>query len=305
MPGRSRIVGCMDALSSLNEVLADAVDRAAASVVQVQGHRRPAAGIVFAPDLILASAAALDHDVATVRVAGGVIHQGAVLGRAFSVGLAVARVPGLGITPLETAGEPRVGHLAIAVGRTWSGGVMATVTNVAVVGGPLRTGRASQLDRVIRIAQPPHGALTGGALIDGTGRALGLVTGNAIRDTTVVIPSAIAWAIGQQIVAEGGTKQGYLGVGTSPVTLPAAQRGGRQQSKGLLVTGLADGGPAAAAGVLVGDAILAFDGKVVDEPEALLTLLRGDRIGRSVPLTVSRAGELREIGVTVGERERR
>jgi S1-C subfamily serine protease len=295
----------MDALSSLNEVLAGAVDRAATSVVQVQGHRRPAAGVVFAPDLILAPVAALDNDVATVRVAGGVTHEGAVLGRAFSLGLGVARVSGLGVTPLEVAAEPRVGHLAIAVGRTWSGGVMATVTNVAVVGGPLRTGRASQLDRVIRIAQPPHGALTGGALIDGTGRALGVVTGTAIRETTVVIPSAIAWAIGQQIIAEGGTTQGYLGIASSPVRLPAGQRGDRQQADGLLVNGVVDGSPAAVAGVLVGDVILAFDGKVVGEPEALLTLLRGDRIGRPVALSVSRAGELREIAVTVGERERR
>jgi hypothetical protein len=125
----------MDSLSSLNEALATAVDRSSASVVQVQGHRRPAAGIVFAPDLILAPAAALGDDVATVRVAGGATHEAAVLGRAFSVGLAVARVSGLGVTPLEAGAEPRVGHLAIAVGRTWSGGVMATVTNVAVIGG--------------------------------------------------------------------------------------------------------------------------------------------------------------------------
>jgi S1-C subfamily serine protease len=294
----------MDALSSLNEVLAGAIDRAAPAVVQVQGHRRPAAGVVFAPDLILAPVAALDNDVATIRVAGGVTREGAVLGRAFSLGLAVARVSGLGIAPLEVAAEPRVGHLAIAVGRTWSGGVMAAVTNVAVVGGPLRTGRASQLERVIRIAQPPHGALTGGALIDGTGRALGVVTRTAIRDTTVVIPGAIAWAIGEQIVAEGGPAQGYLGIASSPVRLPAGQRGGRQQSDGLLVTGVVDGSPAAVAGVLVGDVILAFDGKIVAEPEALVTLLRGDRIGRPVALSVSRGGELREIAVTVGERRR-
>jgi S1-C subfamily serine protease len=295
----------MDALSSLNETLAGALDRAAASVVQVQGHRRRAAGVVFAPDLVLAPAAALDDDVATVRVAGGATHEGAVLGRAFSVGLAVARVSGLALTPLEVADEPRVGHLAIVVGRTWSGGVMATVTNVAVIGGPLRTGRATQIDRVIRLAQPPHGALTGGALIDGTGRALGAVTGTAIRETTVVIPSAIAWAVGQRIVAEGGTRQGYLGISSSPVRLPAGQRGDRQQSDGLLVSGVVDASPAARAGVLVGDVILAFDGTVVDEPEALLTLLRGERIGRPVALTVLRGGELRDIQVTVGERERR
>ncbi len=261
--------------------------------------------MVFAPDLILAPASALDDDVATVRAAGGTTHEATVLGRTLSTGLAVARVGGAGLTPFDAAPDPRVGHLAIAVGRTWSGGVMATVTNVAVIGGPLRTSRATELDRVIRIAQPPHGALTGGALIDGGGRALGVLTGRAIRGTTVVIPSALAWAIGQQLAVQGGAKQGYLGISSSPVRLPAGQRGDRQQADGLLVSGVVEGSPAAAGGVLVGDVMLALDGKVVADAEALLMMLRGDRIPRDVALTVLRGGDVREIRVTLRERERR
>ena len=182
---------------------------------------------------------------------------------------------------------------------------MATVTNVAVIGGPLRTGRATQIERVIRVTQPPHGALTGGALIDGSGRALGILTGRAIRGTTVVIPSALAWTIGQQIASQGGTKQGYLGISSSAVELPAAQRGERQQSVGLLVSGVVEGGPAALGGVLVGDVILALDGKVIEDPETLLTLLRSDRIPRDATLTVLRGGQVQEVRVTVGERKRR
>jgi S1-C subfamily serine protease len=295
----------MDTLSSFNDALATAVDRAAVSVVQIQGHRRPAAGVVFAPDLILAPSMALDDDVASVRAANGTTHEAAVLGRSFSTGLAVARVSGAGLTPFDVAPNPRVGHLAIAVGRTWSGAVMATLTNVAVIGGPLRTSRATQLDRVIRIAQPPHGALTGGALVDGSGRALGVVTGRAIRGTTVVIPSALAWTIGQQITAHGGAKQGYLGITSSPVRLPAAQRGDRQQADGLLVNGVVDGSPATAAGMLVGDVILLFDGKPVEDTEALLTLLRGDRIPREATITILRGGKVQELAVTLRERERR
>jgi S1-C subfamily serine protease len=289
----------------LNDSLAAAVERAAASVVQVQGHRRPAAGVVFAPELILAPAAALDDDVASVRGADGTTWDAVVLGRAFSTGLAVARVSGTGLRPLEVAPEPRVGHVAIALGRTWSGGVMATITNVAVIGGPLRTGRTSQIDRVIRVAQPPHGALTGGALVDGAGRALGLVTGRAIRGTTVVVPAALAWTIGQQIAAGGGTKQGYLGISSFPVRLPETQRGGRSQSHGLLVGGVVDQSPAATAGLMVGDVLLAFDGTAVEDPETLLTLLRGDEMPRDATLTLVRGGEPRDVRVTLAERQRR
>ena len=96
--------------------------------------------------------------------------EGAVLGRIGNMGLTVVRVDGLNRPALAPAHEPKPGHLAVAVGRTWSGGVMATLAPIAVVGGPLRTGRTGSIDRVIRIQQAPHGALNGGALIDADGQ---------------------------------------------------------------------------------------------------------------------------------------
>jgi S1-C subfamily serine protease len=242
--------------SQLSHDIAAAVERASASVVQIHGHRRPVAGVVFGDDLIAAPARALGDDTVTVRTPGGATHEGAVLGHGLSMGLGVVRVSGLGVTPLATAEEPKVGHLAVAIGRTWSGGVMATVTNVAVVGGPLRTGRTSQIERVIRIAQSPHGALTGGALVDGEGRALGLISGSEIRGTTIVLPAMLAWPAAQALVAHGGTRQGFIGISTTTVELPARQREGRAQEYGLLVTGVVGDSPADAAGLLVGDVIV-------------------------------------------------
>jgi S1-C subfamily serine protease len=291
--------------SKLSNEIAAAVDLASASIVQVHGRHRPAAGVVFADDLIAAPARALSDDVVTVRVAGGATLEGAVLGHAMSMGIGVVRVSGLGVKPLEVAAEPAVGSLGIAVGRTWSGGVMATVTNIAVVGGPLRTGRASQIERVIRIAQSPHGALTGGALVNGDGRALGLITASAIRGTTVVLPAALAWPAAQQAAAHGGTKQGFVGIGTTTVQLPPRQRDGRSEEYGLLVTGIVPESPADVAELLVGDVIVAFEGQAVEEPEALVMLLRGDRIGKAVTLTILRGVKTQDVAVTVGERRKR
>jgi serine protease DegQ len=294
-----------NALTSLSDTIAAAADRAAASVVQVHGHHRPAAGIVVADNLIIAPARAVPGDTASVRLPDGSTVEGAVLGHGVAAGLATVRVDNLPLKPMTIGGEPRVGHLAIAVGRTWSGALMATLTNITVIGGPLRTGRTSQLERIIRIAQPPHGALVGGALVDGEGRALGTITGSEIRGTTIVVPASIAWPIAQQIAQQGGTRQGFVGISSSAVPLPERQRAGRAQEYGLLVNAVVDQSPAEAAGLLVGDIIVAFDGRVVEDPELLLTLLRGDRVGRAVPLTILRGGELRDLTVTVGERPRR
>jgi serine protease Do len=291
-------------LSELSTQVASAIDRAAASIVQVHGHRSPTAGVVFADDLIVAPARALPNDAATVRLPNGNTVEGVMLGHALSMGIGVVRVQSLGVPPLATADEPKVGHFAISVGRTWSGAVFASVTNVAVVGGPLRTSRVGSIDRVIRVAQPPHGALTGGALIDGDGRALGLITASDIRGTTIVLPAASAWAVAQAIVQQGGTRQGFLGISSSTVALPERQKGGRSQDYGLLVSAVGENSPAERAGLMVGDVIVAFDDQKTEEPEALLTLLRGDRVGKSVTLTVIRGVKTEHIAVTVGERPR-
>jgi S1-C subfamily serine protease len=294
-----------DSFTSFSNQIADAVAQAGASVVQVSAHRRPVTGVVFAEDQVLVPAHALDDDNVAVRRGDGHTVDGQVLGRGIAPGFAVVRAASLGVPPIVTAPEPRVGHLAIAIGRTFSGGVMASVTNVAVIGGPLRTSRTSRLDRVIRIAQPPHGAFTGGVLVDGAGLALGVITGAEIRGTTVVGPSSVAWDIAGRIAASGGTRQGFLGVTTTTVELSERQRGGRGERFGLLVTGLVDDGPAAQAGVFVGDIILSFDGAAVQEPEELVMRLRGNRVGQQVSLQMLRGGSAEEIRVTIGERPRR
>jgi S1-C subfamily serine protease len=208
------------------------------------------------------------------------------------------------VPPARSGAEPRVGHLAVAVGRTWSGGVFAQFTSVAVVGGPLRTGRTSEIPRVIRIASAPHGALTGGVLADGDGRALGLITAGAIRGTTIVIPADLAIAAARDVAAQGGARQGFIGISSTSVNLPARQRGSRTQEYGLLVTGLVEGSPADQAGLFVGDVIVGFEGEPVQEPEQLVMLLRGDRVGKAVAVTVLRGGVAEDVSLTVGERRR-
>ena len=181
---------------------------------------------------------------------------------------------------------------------------MAAFAPIAVVGGPLRTGRASAIDRVIRIQMAPHGALNGGALIDPTGQALGIVTSMAIRGTTVVIPASIAWAAASQVAADGGSRQGFLGISSLAVPLPDRQRAGRSQTFGLLVSHVAEKSPAETGGLLVGDVIVGFAGEAVQEPEELVMRLRGNRVGAAVPITVIRGTSAVDVTVTVSERPR-
>ena len=105
--------------------------------MQVHGHRRVTAGVVIADNLIVTPAATDDDKVAVPAPGDNQTAEGVVLGRIGNMGLTVVRVDGLSRPALAPAQEPKPGHLAVAVGRTWSGGVMATLAPVAVVGGPL------------------------------------------------------------------------------------------------------------------------------------------------------------------------
>src|SRR5215471_8800510 len=211
-----------DLLTSFSNQLADAVSAAAPSVVQVQGRRRPASGLVYANDVVLTTVRALGReDGLHVRRDDGTTLDAELAGWDPTTSLAVLRVPALGATPIVPAtAAARVGHLALAVARSWSNVVTASAGIVAVIGGPLRTGRRRAIDQVIRTTAPMHDGFAGGALLDGSGALLGVTTSTQIRGTTVVIPAAIAWKTAANILEHGRLKRGYLGIAGQPVRLP-------------------------------------------------------------------------------------
>lgn len=294
-----------DLLSSLSNQFADAVAAAAPSVVQVQGRRRPASGLVYADGVVLTTARALGReDGLHVRRHDGQSLDAELAAWDPTTSLAVLRVAGLGSPAIApAAAEPRVGHLALAVARSWSNAVTASAGIVSVIGGPLPTGRRRAIDQVIRTTAPMHDGFAGGAFLDTSGALVGIATAAAIRGLGVVIPASIAWKTAATILEHGQLKRGYLGIAGQPVTLPENQKSaadGREEA--LLVVGVTAGSPAAAAGVLVGDLLVAFDGHPIESPEDLLDLLVGDRVGRQVTLRVLRGGAAMDLKVAVGER---
>src|SRR5216117_1525309 len=123
-----------DLLSTFSNQLADAVAAAAPSVVQVQGGRRPASGLVYADNVVVTTVRTLGReDHLHVRRDDGATLDAALVGWDPTTSLAVLRVDGLGAKPIAPSAAPaRVGHLALAVGRSWSNVVTASAGIVAV-----------------------------------------------------------------------------------------------------------------------------------------------------------------------------
>ncbi len=293
-------------ITQLSDQLAALVGEAGPRVVQVSSrHARPATGTVFAPERVLTAAHALERHNGTLAVkdGSGTSRSAELVGTDVSSNLAVLRVPGLDVKPLEPAGEARPGELTVALGRTWSGALGATAGVASVIGGPLRTGRGPALEQVLRADVRVHPLGAGGPLIDAGGRVVAIATGAVMRGLPLFIPASIAWRVAETIGAHGSVKRGYLGVSAQPVRLATSQRAGRAQEAGLLVVGVAEASPAEQAAVLVGDIIVGLDRQPVEDHDALLSLLSGERVGKSVGLELIRGGEPKTLSVTVAERK--
>jgi len=292
-------------LFSVSNQLADAVDRAAASVVQVHGRRGPVSGVVYGSELVLTTARALGReDAVRVREPDGREIDALLYGWDPSTNLALLKTPGLQAAPAVVAASPaRAGHLALAIGRSRSNAVTASFGMVAIIGGPLPTGRRLSISRVIRTTAPVHDGFAGGAFVDAEGKLVGITTAAAIRGLTVVIPADIAWAAAAQLTERGGRQRGYLGLAGQPVELPQRQRPSGHE-RGLLVVAVSSGGPAEAAGLLVGDVLIDFQGRAIEEPDDLLDRLGSVPVGERVSLRVVRGGALTDVTVTVGQRDK-
>jgi S1-C subfamily serine protease len=290
-------------LMNISIQIADVVDAVSPAVVQVRARGRAASGLVYGADLVLTTGRAIGRDEhPEVRLADGRLLTADVVGWDPASRLALLRAPGLDLTPLSPGALPRVGSLALALGRSLSNAITVTAGLVSVIGGPLRTGPRREIARVIRTSAPMHDGFAGGALVGADGALLGIATSAAIRGLGVVIPADIAWAAAAEIVKRGDLKRGYLGIAAQPVSIPEKQRGVGAGAEALLVVAIKDGSPAAQAELLVGDVLVSLDGVALASPEDLLDLLVGDRVGRPVALRVLRGGALIDVNVTIAER---
>jgi S1-C subfamily serine protease len=114
---------------------------------------------------------------------------------------------------------------------------------------------------------------------------------------------AAAAKVVEPLLAHGRLKRGFLGVTSQPVRLPASIAGVAGQESGLLVARVAADTPAEKGGILLGDIIVGLGGQPVKDTDDLQALLGPERVGQATPVRVVRGGELKEVTVTIGERE--
>ncbi|MBZ5580419.1 MAG: S1C family serine protease [Acidobacteriia bacterium] len=287
--------------AALSNDLAAAVERAGRSVVAV--HARPrfsSSGVIWRPGVIVTAQHTIRREEEiTVTLPDGVNRPVTLAGSDPGTDLAVLRLAEpAGEVAAPAAADIRPGHLALAVGRSEDSGVNATMGIISAVSGAWRTWRGGRLDQYIRLDLTMYPASSGAAVTDSTGATLGIATSALSRLAGVAIPAATINRVLDEILSRGHVSRGYLGVGLQPVVLP-------DHRKGLIVLSVEPGGPAATAGVLIGDILVSVQGKAVADTDDVQTALESSAAGQRVEAGLLRGGEAKPIGIILGERPRR
>ena len=104
----------------------------------------------------------------------------------------------------------------------------------------------------------------------------------------------------EMLLTHGKVQRGYLGVGAQPTRLPEPLVAELGQETGLLLTSVEPGGPAAAAGLFLGDTLVSLAKQPVRHLDDLLALLTGERVGTALALRILRGGQLQDLSITIG-----
>ena len=297
----------MQTLLSLSNDLASAVERAARVVVAVHARPRlPSTGVHWRAGIVVTA----DH---TVRVEEE-IRVVWPDGRATLAHLA-ARDPAtdLAVLKIDDTDRPaaeigdsaglEVGNLVLAVGY----GPRASLGVVSAVGDARRTGHGGEVDPLLRVDLVLYPGFSGGPLVDASGKVAGLVTSGLSRQLELAVPASTVTRIVDEVLATGRVSRGYLGLGLQPVVLPEALKSVAPGSatSGLIVVSVEVDGPAARAGLLLGDVLLALEGTPLLDPGDVQAALAGRRAGNAITVALIRAGAPRNVAVTLGERPSR
>jgi len=296
---------------TLSNDLATAVERTGPVIVAVHARpRTPSSGVAWQPGVVVTANHTVkrDEDI-TLTTADGRTVPAKLAGRDPGTDLAVLRheAADLPIADLGDAAELKVGNLVLAVGRREGSGeesFPAGLGMVSFAGGPWRTWRGGEIDRYLPLDLSIFLGFSGGALVNAEGRVAGVNTTGLTRGTGLAVPASTVNRVTAQLLEKGRVPRGYLGLGMMPIHLPEAlvsqlhlPAGG-----GMMVLSVEPDGPAGAAGALIGDILVALDGKPVSDLDDVQAALGGGRVGKSVRAEVVRGGSTQALAITVGER---
>lgn len=293
--------------AALEQQFVRVVQRVGPSVVQIETAQGLGSGVVFDRQGHIVTNAHVVGSARqpTVTLASGKRVRATVVGSFVPDDLAVIKIEAPGLRPIATAPSKglRVGDIVLAIGNPL--GLRSSVTEgiVSALGRTVSEPNGAAIPSAIQTSAAINPGNSGGALVDLTGRLVGIPTlaatdpqlGGQAPGIGFAIPSDVVRDIAGQLVRHGrviDSHRAYLGV----------QIGETLGGAGVYVGRVQAGGPAARAGIRIGDIIVSVAGMPTPSASELASVLAGLDPGQRVNVVVARpSGARKTVTVTLGE----
>jgi len=291
--------------------VADRVRPAIAQLKVERGRSGTGSGVFFRSDgHLLTNAHVVDGATSvTVVLATGREVAARVVGSDAASDTAVVKVEGgpYPVAELGSSADLKVGQTAIAIGSPLglTGGPSVTVGVISALHRTLRTRAGTGLTDMVQTDAPIAAGSSGGALVDGDGRVIGITTALAMTDTGAegfgfATPIDAARSAAEQLMTTGKVVSVWLGVdGTD---LDGATALALRVDGGALIEQVKADSPAARAGLAPRDVIVGVNGRPVTSMGMLVIAVRSHRPGDVCTLDIVRDNQHHGMKVTLAER---
>ncbi len=297
-----------DPLDPYSQVVAAAFDRVGPAVTSITGRNSSGrtlghgSGVLYTPDGYLLTNS---HVVAGSAQFTAALTDGRELGATLvgddpETDLAVLRLAAgdCAYARFGSSSNLRVGQLVIAIGNPL--GYQATVTAgiISALGRSLRSRSGRLIESVIQTDAPLNPGNSGGPLVDGQGRVVGINTAMAggAQGICFAIGIDIAADVATRLMHEGRVRRSRLKMHGQTIMLDRRiVRGlGRDSGNAIMIAEVLTGGPAQRADLEKGDILIDFDNESVSGLDHLHRLLTAERAHRDIAVRVIRRGKLLE-----------
>jgi serine protease Do len=216
--------------------------------------------------------------------------------------VAVVRVSGGGLPEAElgSAEALPIGSWVIAIGNPFGYHNTVTVGVLSAKGRRISGDTEILLEGLLQTDASINPGNSGGALVDLNGRVVGIPTAVVpyAQGIGFAVPIDTARVVAERLIESGAMP--WLGIQHRELTPEESRQLGLADYQGTIVLGLVPGGPAAQAGLRLGDFIVAIEGQKTRGSDELGRIIREYGPGDRVQVTAMREGREIKLPVTLG-----
>lgn len=272
---------------------------------QVPKENSLGSGVIVRPDgyILTNNHVIAQADQIVVALHDGRRAEAKVVGTDPDTDLAVIKInlDKLPVLPFKLSGN-EVGDVVLAIGNPF--GVGQTVTQ-GIISATERSGLGiNTYEDFIQTDAAINPGNSGGALIDVAGNLIGVNTAIFSRSggsmgIGFAIPAKVCQQVLNSILKDGRVIRGWLGISLVP---PTQEDVLQPREKGVMVADVLKSGPAAKAGLKVGDKILKVNNVEINSASHLINYIALQAPGSTVKVQVIRDNKQLTLDVTIGER---